>query len=48
MEKNDVSSRDESFNLGSASWNEISAQDEIFTFLHVIVFFFYILKAMAR
>ena len=40
MEKNDVSSGDESFNLGPASRNEISSQDEIFTFLHVIVICF--------
>ena len=37
MEKNDVSSRKESLNSGSASRDEISSQDEIFTFLHVIV-----------
>ena len=40
MEKNDVSSRDESFNLGSASQDEISSQDKIFTFLHVIIICF--------
>ena len=40
MEKNDVSSRDESFNSGSASGDEISFQDEIFTFLHLIVIYF--------
>ena len=33
MEKNDVSSRDESFNSGSASRNEILFQNEIFIFL---------------
>ena len=38
--KNDVSSRDERFNLESASWDEISSQDEIFTFLRVIVIYF--------
>ena len=37
MEKNDVSSRNESFNLGSASRDEILSQDEMFNFLHVIV-----------
>ena len=40
MEKNDVSSRNESFNSGSASQGEISSHDEIFTFLHVIVICF--------
>ena len=40
MEKNDVSSRDESYNSGSASCDEISSQDEIFAFLHVIVICF--------
>ena len=48
MEKNDVSFRKESFNSGSASRDEISSQDEIFTFLHVIVICFFILKTMAR
>ena len=40
MEKNDVSSQDESFNLESVSRDEISSQDEIFIFLHVIVICF--------
>ena len=47
MEKNDVSSWDESLNSGSASRDEVSSQDETFTFLHVIGIFF-ILKTMAR
>ena len=40
MEKNDVLSWHKSFNLGSASRDEIPSQDEIFTFLHVIVICF--------
>ena len=40
MEKNNVSSRDESFNSGSASRDEISSSDEILNFLHVIVICF--------
>ena len=40
MEKNDVSSWDESFNSGSAGRDEISSQDETYTFLHVIVICF--------
>ena len=40
MEKNDVSSLDESFNSGSANRDEISSQDELFIFLHVIVICF--------
>ena len=47
MEKNDVSSRDESFNLGSASRDEISSQDERFIFLRNLNLFF-ILKTMTR
>ena len=42
MEKNYVSSWDESFNSGSATRDKVSSQDEIFTFLHEIVIFFYI------
>ena len=48
MEKNGVSSRDEIFNSGSASRDEISYQDEIFKFLHVIVICFFILKTMKK
>ena len=39
MEKNDVSSRDESFNSGSANPDEISSRDEIFNLLHAIICF---------
>ena len=37
MKQNDGSYRDESFNLRSASRDEISSHDEIFNFLQVIV-----------
>ena len=40
MEKNDISSGDESFNSGSASRDAISSRDEIFSLLHVIVICF--------
>ena len=40
IDKNDVLSQDESFNSGSATWDEISSHDEIFTFLHVIEIYF--------
>ena len=46
MEKNNVSPQDESFNLGSASWDEISCQDEIFIFFACNCNLFFILKTM--
>ena len=48
MKKNDVSSRDEIFNSGSANRDEILSQDEIFVFFACNRNLFFVLKTVAR